>query len=160
MIKRLLLFFSIALALGAQSPVLRSATSVASYPSWQKITVTSAQLTTAGLTQTVNLISTSARTKVCGVSIKNSTVFLGGLVASLTVSVGDAAGTAIAYAPAYAGIFSAVSNTAFQDTIPSTVASVTTAASTITALFTSTVGNLSTLTQGSVDIWVCTAVLP
>lgn len=126
---------------------------------WQKVTVGFAQLTTAGLTQTINLITTSARTKVCGVSIKTTAAFSGGLIATLTVSVGDAAGTGTDYAPAFT-IFSAPSATNYQDTIPATVASKTSAASTITALFTSTVGNLNTATAGSVDIDVCTAVIP
>lgn len=126
---------------------------------WQKVTVGFAQLTTAGLTQTINLITTAARTKVCGVSIKTTAAFSGGLIASLTVSVGDAAGTGLDYAPAFT-VFSAPSNTNYQDTVPATVASKTSAASTITALFTSTIGNLNTATAGSVDIDVCTAVIP
>jgi len=127
---------------------------------WQKVTVGFAQLTTAGLTQTINLITTAPRTKVCGVSIKTTAAFSGGVIASLTVSVGDAAGTGTDYNSAPFTLFSAPSATNYQDTIPATVASKTSAASTITALFTSTVGNLNTATVGSVDIDVCTAVIP
>jgi len=128
-------------------------------PFWQKVTVGFASLTTAGLTQTINLVTTAARTKVCGVSIKTTTAFSGGLIASLTVGVGDAAGTGTDYAPAFT-VFTTSSNTNYQDTIPATVASKTSAASTITALFTSTVGNLNAATAGSVDIDVCTVVIP
>ena len=131
----------------------------AAIPFWQKVTVGFASLTAAALTQTINLVTTAARTKVCGVSIKTTTAFSGGTIASLTVSVGDAAGTGLDYAPAFT-VFSASSNTNYQDTIPATVASKTSAASTITALFTSTVGNLNDATAGSVDIDVCTAVIP
>lgn len=128
---------------------------------WQKVTVGFAQLTTAGTTQTINLITTAARTKVCGVSIKTTQAFSGGLIASLTVSVGDAAGTGADYSAPPFTLFSAPSNTNYQDTIPaSPSSSKTSAASTITALFTSTVGNLNTATAGSVDIDVCTAVIP
>lgn len=129
-------------------------------PFWQKVTVPFGSLTAGGLTQTITLFSTAARTKVCGVSVKPSTVFAGGLVATLTVSVGDAAGTGLDYSTAFSGIFSAVSATNYQDTIPAAKASVTSAASSVTALFTSTVGNLNTLSQGSVDIDVCTVVIP
>jgi hypothetical protein len=127
---------------------------------WQKVTVDFTQLTTAGLTQTINLVSTAARTKLCGVSIKTTTAFSGGLIASLTVSVGDAAGTGTDYSAPPFTLFTASSDTNYQDTIPASKASVTSAASTITALFTSTLGNLNTATAGSVDIDVCTAVIP
>ncbi len=123
----------------------------------QKVTVGFASLTNAGLTQTINLISTAARTKSCGVSVKHTAAFTGGTVATLTVSVGDAAGSATTYTAAF-NIFQAPSNTVFQDTAE--LISATYAASTIQAFFTSTGGNLNTLTTGSVDFDVCTVVLP
>ena len=124
---------------------------------WQKVTVGFASLTNAGLTQTINLLSTSSRTKVCGVAVKHTAAFTGGTVSAMTVSVGDAAGSATTYTATF-NIFQAPGNTVFQDTVE--MLSATYAASTIQAFFTATGGNLNTLAAGSVDFDICTVVLP
>jgi hypothetical protein len=125
--------------------------------SWQKVTVGFASLTNAGLTQTINLVTTGTRVKSCGVSVKHTAAFTGGTVSAMTVSVGDAAGSATTYTATF-NIFQAPGNTVFQDTTELT--SATYAASTIQAFFTAVGGNLNTLAAGSVDFDICTVTLP
>jgi hypothetical protein len=110
---------------------------------------------TGALTATSTLFNLGARGKITGITIKHSDNFAGGGATMANVSVG-LSGNNAGYAAAF-DIFQAEGNTAFQD--DGGHFSLTFAAHDVTATFTSDV-NLSGWTQGSVDIWACTVVLP
>lgn len=122
-----------------------------------KYTVPYTSAQTAALTNAVTLFTLPARAKVTGITIKHSTAFGGGAISAVTVSIGHSGGSATAYTTAQ-DILQAVSNTAMLDT--DRFSSATFAAHSVTANFTSVGANLSALTAGSVDIWVCSVQLP
>jgi len=124
---------------------------------WQKVGVALPFTTfqTAGLTINVNLFLLVPAGTIHAIKIKHSTNFTGGAIATCLLSVGIA-GSVAKYASAF-DVFQAASATAFQ--VSSTVGSEShTAAVQITCTMTSTVANLSALTQGTVDIWALLGV--
>lgn len=88
---------------------------------------------------------------VQGVKVHPTVAFAGTLVSAMTVSVG-VTGTTTALTSAY-DIFQAVSNTVVQET--ALFKSTTIAPITVTVTFTATGANLTALTAGSVDIYIC-----
>jgi hypothetical protein len=128
------------------------ATDLGGQVTFRRFTITYADLTDADTSQTINLFTLPKGGIILGVRIKHSTAFSGGTVATCTVSVGSAAGTATDFASAY-DIFSAAGDTAFQ--VTSEFKAVTYVADTVTATVTTTVGNVTDTTAGSVDIDVC-----
>jgi hypothetical protein len=122
-----------------------------------KYTVGEAALTAAALTQSISLFTLPDRAKVTGVTIKHSTAFSGPSITAVNVSLGQASGSATAYTATH-DIFQTVSNTAMLDDGGHYSASF--ASHGINANFTSVGANLSAMTAGSVDIWVCTVQLP
>ena len=110
---------------------------------------------TGAVTATTTLFNLGARGKITGLTIKHSDNFAGGGATLANVSVGKSGNNA-GYATAF-DIFQTEGNTAFQD--DGGHFSLDFAAHDVTATFTSNV-NLSGWTQGSVDIWACTVILP
>lgn len=132
-----------------------------SAPQWSKYTVPYTALTANATTQQVTLFNLPAKGKIQGVTIKHSAAFTKSGLTAMTVSVGSS-GTPAGYAPAF-DVFQSVSNTAQYDDGGNF--SLTAAAHDVIAQFTSTGTNLgngttTTLTAGSVDIWVLWSVLP
>ena len=119
-------------------------------PSWTKYTVTTADapFNTAATTDSVTLFTPAANQVIHGVRIKHSTAFSGGGATSTTVSVGIS-GNTTKYASAF-DVFQAVAYGTYQ---LSSVFGGEDGATAVTLTATSDV-NLSTLTAGSVDVWV------
>lgn len=123
--------------------------------SWTKYTIsfTDAPFNTAALTDFVTLFTPSATTVIHAVRIKHSAAFTDGGAPTVTVSVG-VAGDAPKYASAFnvsqaaaAGTYQLSANLNGED---GATAVILTATSTV---------NLSTLTAGSVDVWVLTSAV-
>jgi hypothetical protein len=115
---------------------------------------TSVQISAA--TIDVPLFTLPARGKITGITIKHSTSFTGPGLTAVTVSIGKA-GNPAAYATPY-NVLQAVADTAMQDDGGQYSADF--ASHAVTARFESLGANLSALTNGAVDIWACTVVLP
>jgi hypothetical protein len=122
-----------------------------------KYTISETDLTAAATTQTIDLVSVAAGTKVTGLTIKEGAQFSGGGVTALSVSIGNKTGTVTEYAPIYS-LMAVPGDAQYYDA--QVYGSATWAAHTISAKFTSTTADVSALTQGSVDIWLCKVVLP
>jgi len=86
-------------------------TQLASTSYWTKYTVLYSALATAGVTNDIELFSLPAKTVVEKVIIKTSTAFLGGLIATYTLSVGIS-GTLAKYIAAF-DVFQTVGATVF-----------------------------------------------
>lgn len=124
---------------------------------WTKYTVTAAQLSTAGLTNNIELFQLAAKEMVHSVVVKASQAFTGGLIATYTVSVGPA-GNLVKYAIAF-NVFQAPSSTLSSVNILPGVEDFSSATS-IRISAVSTVGNLNAATGGSVDVWILKSTLP
>ncbi len=126
---------------------------------------TNAAFITAGTAVSVTLATLPARAKIVGATIKHSAQFSdgAGAMSQVTASLGDGS-THTAYSAAQnIGEATAVADTTFTDTAQ--FKSTTHAASSVVARFTATgrdfgSGSATYLTGGSVDIWVCSVVLP
>jgi hypothetical protein len=118
------------------------------------IPYTSAQA--AAITKDVTLFTLPARGKITALTIKHSTSFTGPGLMGVTVGIGKS-GSPTAYADEF-DILQGVSNTAMHDDGGHYSADF--APHAVTARFSSVGANLSVLTNGSVDIWACTVVLP
>lgn len=116
----------------------------------ERFTLTHADLTDTDTSQEINLLSLPKGAIVEWVRIKCRTIFAGGSVSALTVSVGSLAGNGTEFASAYS-LMAVVADTTFALAANSPNAA-TYAADRITALFASTTDNLDALTSGVVDI--------
>lgn len=145
---------------GIPSAATMTTTQLGTTSYWTKYTVLYSALATAGVTNNIELFSLPAKTVVEKVIIKTSIAFLGGLIATYTLSVGIA-GTLAKYIAAF-DVNQAVGATVFgfsAATVASTPENFSSATSVKVAAI-STVGNLDAATQGSVDIYVLTSLLP
>ena len=116
---------------------------------WFRFTISYADLTAAATTQTIALKTIPAGSILLGLRVKPSTAFRGTAWSALTVSVGSAVGGATYFASAL-DCYQAVADTALQESASFKAGTI--AAQAINAYFTSTGGNLSVGTAGSVDI--------
>jgi len=120
---------------------------------FQEFTITYSDLTTAGLTQAINLVTLPAGSGfILGVRLKHSVQFAAPVATSLTVSVGSSAAGAAGYASAWQILSVAVADTTFQMTTQFNRG--TAAAEIVQATFTAIGGNVNTMTAGSVTIGV------
>ena len=118
-------------------------------PQWIKITKSYTDFATAGLTNTIDLLTLPNKSVIHNCIIKHSTRFLGGIIATYTLSVGIT-GTLAKYAIAFdvnqvtgAAVSGINSLVGFEF-----------ASNTISATAVSTVGLLNAATQGDVDIYL------
>lgn len=125
--------------------------------SWTKYTKAYTDLSTAGLTNDIELFQLSAKQMIHQVVIKQSTAFSGGLIATYTASVGIV-GNLVKYGAAF-DVKQATGATVFGANILQGVENFSTATS-IRLVAVSTVGLLNAATAGSVDIWVLKSLLP
>ena len=125
--------------------------------SWTKYTKTFTDLSTAGLTNNIELFQLAAKQMIHQVIIKQSTAFAGGVIATYTASVGIV-GNLVKYAAAF-DVKQAVGATVFGANILTGVESFSGATS-IRLSAVSTVGLLSAATGGSMDVWVMKSLLP
>jgi hypothetical protein len=132
----------------------------AAFPTWTKYTVAHTALQTAATTNNISLFILPAKTMIHKVVVKHSTAFAGGAIATYTVSVGII-GTLAKYIAAF-DVFQAVSSTAFSIAAATVNAGVEDFSSGVAIQIAaiSTVANLNATTQGSVDVWVLTSLLP
>lgn len=121
---------------------------------WHKYTVTAAQIATAGLTNNATLFTLPAKGVILAAHAQASTAFAGTGIVTLGVTLGDA-GNNSRYLPSFTVLSTGLLVPASGIWIPSM--SGTTA---IKAYFTAVGANLSTLTQGSLDVYVCWTTLP
>jgi hypothetical protein len=137
-----------------------SSAQLLSVPYWTKYTKTYTDLSTAGLTNDIELFSLPAKTVIHKTVVKHSVAFSGSTIASYTISVGIA-GTLAKFIAAF-DVFQAVAATTFSSaatTINQSPENFTSAVSVRIAAV--AVGaNLSAATAGSVDMWVETSLLP
>jgi hypothetical protein len=124
---------------------------------WSKYTIPSTSLTSATLSQTVNIVTLTARQLVCGLVEKTTTAFSGN-AGGLTLTMGDSNGTSTTYSPSPYDLKGTVSNTNFIANNVLGMASF--AGGIVQANFTSASGNLNTVAAGSLDINVCVVTLP
>jgi hypothetical protein len=118
---------------------------------FSRFTIDYSELTAAATTQTIDLFTLKKGSVVLGVRIKHSVAFLGGTIATLTVSVGSSAGTTTTFASAF-DVMAAVADTTLQCSANFKCATLASAGETVQATFVSTVDNVTSATQGSVDI--------
>lgn len=126
---------------------------------WTKYTVPYTSLTAAATTQDISLTTLGALGVIQGVRIKHATVFAG-TFSALTVSVDSpsAGDPDFSYYASAFDIMQTTGNAVFQST--DLVKAATVASEAVNAHFTSTGANLNTASAGSVDVWVCSAILP
>lgn len=130
---------------------------ITNLPLWVKYTATFSDLSTAGLTNNIELFSLAAKEVIHSVVMKAGTAFTGGIIATYTLSVGIA-GVLAKYAIAFD----------VKQTVGNTVSALNTlsgvenfgGATSIRLAAISTVGNLNAATTGSVDVWVLKSTLP
>lgn len=138
---------------------LRTAIKAMSSPT--KIVLTYEDLQTAALTNTLNLFNLEAKEQVEIAQGKHSIAFTGGAISALTLELG-VAGFVNKYTPAEVpfSIFQAVSDAArFRENLfmePESYAGVTA----LQLKVTSVGANLSELTQGHLEIWIWSTLLP
>ncbi len=135
-----------------------SYTPLTTNPSWIKIA--SKSYTDFSETKFVNTIpsgySLPANTSVLGCFVNPTTIFLGGLIASYTISVGVGSGAGIAKYAVAQNVFTGAT---LQN--PQTLAGIESLSTdtSITITATSSVGDLSAATQGSVDIYMLVSTI-
>lgn len=115
-------------------------------------TLTYADFSAAALTKDVTVLTLEAGEKIRAVTIKHSTAFTGGAIATYTISVGIG-GSVTKYAGAF-NVFQAPGATVFQDANTAGIENMGTTATPIVAHAISTVANLSAATGGVVDIFI------
>lgn len=125
-----------------------------SFPRWIKISKQYTDFIVAGLTATSTVYQPKANEVVLMTRMQPQTPFTGGLIASYTISLGQASAVDVLAA---SSVFTVPTN-AFGST-PIIAASLATPAP-IIATAISTVGNLSAATQGQVDIYLLVSILP
>lgn len=125
-----------------------------------------ADLTTAGLTQTITLqaqptgnqgsipstppsFTLNQGSFIVYIRIKHSVAFSGGTISAMTVAVGKTGGATNFFAPAF-NIFQAVADGTLQETPTPPMGQLS--ACTLTATFTAVGGNVNTATAGVVNI--------
>jgi hypothetical protein len=117
-----------------------------------KINITFADIAAAALTNTIPVFPDTgtfgAGTLVIRTALKVKTLFSGGTVATMTVSVGDS-GSGTRYHSAV-NIFTGATVKTIAGTVPYGYS----ATDYVRALFTSTVGNLNALTAGELDLYI------
>lgn len=133
-----------------------------------KFTLTYSDLSTAGLSQSINLqqnpipggavaITPAVNFQIpqggvlLGVRIHHTTAFSGGAITAMTVSVGKSGSNAF-FASAF-DVFQAVGDTTLQETSLFKAGGIN--AVPVTATFTSIGANVNAATAGSVDIYLC-----
>lgn len=125
------------------------ASNLGGFLEYRKFTITYADLTTAGTTQTIALFTLGAGSKILGVYQKHSEAFAGGSLSSMTVSVGSAL-SATQFTATF-DVYQAVANTTVQET--AMFKSGTAVAQAVNSYWTGS-HNVNTATAGSVDICV------
>ncbi len=121
---------------------------------WRKYTKTYADLSTAGLTNDIEILSLPAKGIIHGVQIIPTTAFSGGTIATYTLSVGIA-GNLVKYCTAINGF------TGFALSQPQMLAGIesTGSATSIRLAAISTIGLLNAASAGSVDVHILWGVL-
>lgn len=128
-------------------------------PEWISFTIPYTSIQTAALTNSITLYSMPAKGVIQAVKQKHSTAFTGGAIATCTSSIGIS-GTLAKYAAAF-NIFQAPADTAAAKQITGTIGIESDVTSTnILLTATSTVANLSALTQGSLTVSLLVSVAP
>jgi len=125
------------------------AANLGGFVEYRKFSLTYADLTTAGTTQTIALFTLPANAKILGVYQKHSVAFAGGSLSSMTVSVGSAIG-ATQFTATF-DVFQAVADTTVQET--AMFKSGTAAAQVVNSYWTGS-HNVNTATAGALDICV------
>lgn len=131
-----------------------------SVPVWTKYTVLYSDLTTAGTTNNITLLTLPLKTMIHHVAIKHSVAFTGGIISAYTLSVGIT-GTLAKYLAAF-DVFQAVAATTFSASAATIKADLESFGGgiAIKVAAVSTTANLDAATAGSADIWVQTSLLP
>lgn len=119
------------------------------YPQWMKVTKSYTDFSTAGLTSTVSLLTVPNKSIIHNCIIKHSTRFLGGIIATYTISVGIAGSLA-----KYAVAFDVNQVTGATVSGVNSLVGYEFTGLAISATAVSTVGLLNAATQGEVDIYL------
>lgn len=126
------------------------------YSGWVKITKGFADFSTGALTNTINIYSLVAKGVMHATFVNATTKFSGGLIATATLSIGVSGGSAVKYLAATNVFTGAPLATPTSTTGVESMSGATN----ITATLISTVANLSSLSAGSVDIYLLVSTLP
>lgn len=127
---------------------------VSKLPAWIKYTVGFAALSTAGLTNNIELFSLPAKVVIHAVIVNPTEAFTGGLISAYTLSVGIA-GSLTKYCTAVS-VFAAAPQAPQQFMGMESVSGATS----IKVAAVAVTGLLNTASAGSADIYVMTSVLP
>ena len=141
----------VTIAGGLNSSTDADITTVGNVPVIIKKTIPFGDYSFAGTVNDIELFEAPAGLKIKGVTIKHSTPFTGGAVATCVIAVGIASNF-VKYSANF-NVFQATGNTVFQDTNTIGIENMG-AVTSIRTRITTTGDDINTLTAGSVDIWV------
>lgn len=125
-------------------------------PVWNKFTIPYTSLQTAGLTNTVPVVTLQPHQIVQGAFQNVTTAFSGGTIATIVDTVGISGTVAKYLASTTLASIALGSGLSLATNLPESMTSTTV----INLYATSTIGLLSALTQGSVDIYLLIATVP
>lgn len=120
---------------------------------WVKVTKTYTSLSTAGLTNDIEVFSLPAGWAVHGATLKHSTPFTGGTIATYTTSVGPT-GALAKYVAASDVLQAAGATVSGVSLLTTFVVENWSSTTSIRLAAISTVGNLNAATAGSVDVYL------
>lgn len=124
--------------------------------SWQKFTIPFTSLQTAGLTNTVPVITLQSHQIVQAAFQNVTTAFSGGTIATIVGTIGISGSVAKYLVSTTLAATALGSGVSMATNLPESMTTTTV----VNLYATSTVGNLSALTQGSVDIYLLIATVP
>lgn len=141
----------------AQQTALDLKSNITTTPQWIKITKTYTDLSIAGLTNNITLLTLPIKGYIHDVKIVPTTAFSGGLIATYTLSVGISGSLA-----KYGAIVDVFTGNITSNLIHTPLAGLesTSGTTAIKLSAISTVANLSSATAGSVDIYILTSLVP
>lgn len=128
----------------------------ANLPTWQKFTIGFASLQTAGLTNTVLVYTLPIKGVVHQAFANITTLFSGGAIATIVASIGNAGNNAKYMVSSSLATATTLPGVSIGAIAPESMVGTTA----VNIYATSTVANLSALTQGSIDVYVLSSVLP
>lgn len=125
-------------------------------PEWIKVTIPYTALQTAGLTNNALVYTLPIKGIIQQVLWNVTAAFSGGAIATILGTIGTAGSNAKYLASTTMASTGMTAGQSLATGLPESLVSTTA----INIYATSTIANLSALTQGSVDIWILTSTLP
>jgi hypothetical protein len=124
-------------------------------PRWIKVTKTYADFAAAALTKDIEILSLPPNGVIHSVAYRHSAAFAGGSISALTISIGVPSGNT-----KYGAARNVLAAPNALNTLGGGGVEDNGASASIRAYAIATGDNLNTATAGSLDVWICYAVLP